>query len=256
MSRLIEIPHSVCKYTCMVNGIKDVYEWKTCQKLPCEFMMILSGFAGFTYLKFKRAKPPYMVFWGPSIKAQYKNLKEIFGIDIKIKNEGGSFARAMKIIKKDIDEGNPVIIGPLDMFHLEYREFFLKLHVTAHFVFIVGYDDFAKKVCLYDCDFEELQSLSYENLQQAWKNDEKGYLKRNSVIEFSIPKAVKSLDELTKRGLLHKVDQMLNPPTRNFGVPSLKKLSKEFPKWEGWMVGRITFSLSKFWLRSQTFHLL
>jgi hypothetical protein len=235
MSKLIEVPHSVCKYTCMVSGINDVYELKTGQKLPCEFMMILSGMAGFAYLKFKRAKPPYMVFWAPSIKVQYKNLKEIFGIDINIRNEGGSFANAMKILRKNVDDGNPIVIGPLDMFHLDYHEFFMKLHATAHFVLVVGYDDSAKRVYLYDCNYEKLQSLSYENLEQAWKTDEKGYLRKNSVIEFLIPRKGQSLDELTKRGLLHKANQMLNPPIRNFGILGIRKLSKEFPDWENWM---------------------
>lgn len=235
MSKLLEVPHSVCRYTCMVNGISDVYEWRTSQKLPCGFMMILSGMAGFVYLKFKRAKPPCMVFWGPSAKVQYKNLREIFGVDIEIRNEGGSFANAMKILKKNIDGGNPVIIGPLDMFHLEYREFFMKLHATAHFVLVVGYDDSTKRIYLYDCDSEELKSLSYENLQQAWANDEKGYLRKNSVITFSIPRTAHNLDTLVRKGLLHRANQMLNPLVRNFGIPGIKKLSKEFPMWEGWM---------------------
>jgi hypothetical protein len=219
----------------MVNGIKDVYEWKTGQKLPCMFMMILSGMAGFTYLKFKRAKPPYMVFWGPAIKVQYENLREIFGIDIRVENEGRSFTRAMKILKKNIDEGNPVVIGPLDMFYLEYREFFMKFHVTAHFVVVVGYDDSAKRVYLYDCDFEELKSVSYENLQQAWNTDEKGYLKKNSVVTFTIPRTVQSIDLLVKKGLLHKANEMLNPPIKNFGIPGIRKLSREFLEWERWM---------------------
>ena len=59
----------------------------------------------------------------------------------------GSFARAMEILKKGTDEGNPAVIGPLDMFNLEYhREFFMKLHATARFVLVVGYDDMAKRV--------------------------------------------------------------------------------------------------------------
>jgi hypothetical protein len=235
MSKLIEIPHSVCKYTCMVNGISDVYELRTGQKLPCEFMMILSGMAGFVYLKFKRAEPPYMVFWGPSIKVQYKNLKEIFGIETNIKNEGRSFARAMKILRKNIDDGNPIVVGPLDMFHLGYHEFFTKVHATAHFVLVVGYNDSAKRVHLYDCNYEEPQSLSYENLEHAWQTDEKGYLRRNSVIEFSIPRVGQSLDELTRKGLLHKANQMLNPPIRNFGILGIRKLSNEFSSWKNWM---------------------
>jgi len=233
--RLLEIPHSVCKYTCMVNGIKDVYEWKTGQKLPCELMMISSGMAGFYYIKNKRLKPPIMVFWGPSLRVQYRNLKEIFGIDVQIRNEGKSFDKAMEILKRNIDEGNPAIIGPLDMFYLEYHDFFMKVHATAHFVLVVGYDDSAKRIYLYDCDYEGLKGLSYENLMQAWKTDEKGYLRRNSVIAFSILREVKSFDELIERALLHKANQMLSPPIRNFGIPGIRKLSEEFLGWESLM---------------------
>jgi hypothetical protein len=231
----IEIPHSVCKYTCMVNVISDVYEWKTGRKLPCQFMMSFSGTAGFTYLKFKRAKPPCMVFWGPSIRVQYKNLKEIFGIEVAIVNEGRSFANAMKLLKRSIDEGNPVVVGPLDMHWLQYTEFFMKLHATAHFILINGYDESAREVYAYDCNFKEQQSISYENLEQAWKTDEKGYLRRNSVITFSIPRTVPSLEVLVKKGLLHRADEMLNPPIRNFGVSGIMKLSEEFRLWETWM---------------------
>jgi hypothetical protein len=219
----------------MVNGIQDVYKHKTGHKLPCMFLMILSGMAGFTYLKFKRAKPPYMVFWGPSIKVQYRNLNEIFGFDIKIRNEGQSFIGAMKILKKSIDEGSPVVIGPLDMFFLEYHEFFMKLHVTAHFVLAVGYDDSANRVHLYDCGFEELKSVSYKNLEQAWGSDEKGYLRRNSVITFKVPRITQSLDMLVRKGLAHKAQEMLNPPTRNFGILGIKKLSREFSEWKNLM---------------------
>jgi hypothetical protein len=235
MSRVLQLPHSACSFTCMVNGIQDVYEHQIGHKLPCMFMMILSGMAGFTYLKFKRARPPYMVYWGPSIKVQYRNLNEIFGIDIKIRNEGRSFTGAMKILKKSIDEGKPAVIGPLDMFFLEYSEFFMKLHVTAHFVLVVGYDDSANRVYMHDCNFNELKSASYNNLEQAWDSDEKGYLRRNSVITFKVPTAAQSLDMLVRKGLSHKAHEMLNPPTRNFGIPGIKKLSREFSEWKNSM---------------------
>ena len=53
MRKTIEFPHTVCRYTCMVNGLRDVYQWKTGQMLPDEFMLITSGFASFVYLKIR-----------------------------------------------------------------------------------------------------------------------------------------------------------------------------------------------------------
>jgi uncharacterized protein YvpB len=72
-------------------------------------------------------------------------------------------------VKKEIDKGNPVIVGPLDMFHLEYRsDLFHKKHTFAHFVLVVGYDDGREDVYIYDCDLHGRQKLSYKNLELAW----------------------------------------------------------------------------------------
>jgi len=230
--KLIELPHAVCPYTCMVNGIRDVYQWRTGQRLPDEFMMITSGMAGFVYLKHKRAKPPFMVFWGQSLKQQYKNLEQIFGLKVHI-NEGRSFAFALKLVKREIDAGNPVVVGPLDLFHLEYRpEFFHKVHAFPHFALAVGYSDLERKIFLHDCDLPGVQELSYENLELAWERDEPGYIRRNAVITFSIPEEPLEFRELVRKGLLLKAEQMLNPPISNFGVPGLRKLAQEFPRWE------------------------
>ena len=231
MKNIINLPHVVCKYTCMVNGIGDVYRFKTGQTFSDEFLMAVSGMASFVYIKNKKAEPPFMVFWGQSIKNQYRNLEQVLGLKIKI-TEGKSFNLAMKLLREGINSRNPVIIGPLDMFYLEYHEFFNKKHAFPHFVLVVGYDDNDRKIFLYDCDSADFRKLSYENLKIAWEKDEPGYIKKNAVITFSLSDIPLSFDESVKAGLILKASQMLNPPIKSLGVPGVRKLAVEFPDWE------------------------
>jgi hypothetical protein len=137
-----------------------------------------------------------MVFWARNLKEHYRGLEHIFGFNITIK-AGRSFPFALNLVKKEIDRGNPVIVGPLDMFHLEYRcDLFRKAHTFAHFVLVIGYDDGKGEVYVYDCDLPGRQTLSYKNLKLAWGKDEPGYLKRNAVITFSLPRKTQILKKL------------------------------------------------------------
>jgi hypothetical protein len=40
-------------------------------------LSVTCGMAGFTYLRFKRAYPPYMVYWGANTKYLMKDLANI-----------------------------------------------------------------------------------------------------------------------------------------------------------------------------------
>ena len=56
--KLIKLPHKVCPMTCMVNGLEDLYEAKTGTRLPDQFLLFMSGMAGFAYLKLSKAPVP------------------------------------------------------------------------------------------------------------------------------------------------------------------------------------------------------
>jgi hypothetical protein len=215
----------------MVNGIGDVYRSKTGQVLSDEFLMIISGMAHFAYIKNRSAEPPFMVFWGQSVKNQYKNLEAVLGLKIKI-TEGKSFNLAMKMLKEEVNNRNPVVIGPLDMFYLEYHASFQRIHESPHFVLVVGYDDALGQIFLYDCDLPDLQKLCYENLRTAWQKNEPGYIKKNTVISFSVPSEPLSFSESVKGGLIFKANSMLSPPIKNIGIPGIRKLVTEFSTWE------------------------
>ncbi len=39
---VLKLPHKVADHACPINGLEDMYEWKTGQRLPGYFLMDLS----------------------------------------------------------------------------------------------------------------------------------------------------------------------------------------------------------------------
>ena len=58
MKRL-ELPHQTADYLCPVNGLCDVYEWKTGKRIPEE--LIFYSKAGFQMISQKKAAVPKMI---------------------------------------------------------------------------------------------------------------------------------------------------------------------------------------------------
>lgn len=81
MKRL-ELPHRMADYLCPVNGLCDVYEWKTGSRIPEE--LIFYAKAGFQIISQKRADAPKMVFLGQGSigKREYEFWKDIIGYEI------------------------------------------------------------------------------------------------------------------------------------------------------------------------------
>jgi len=63
--------------TCYVNGL-DLLAWKGADYTGFLRSMV-GGMAGFAYLRFKRADPPCMVYWGANPKYLMKDLANIIG---------------------------------------------------------------------------------------------------------------------------------------------------------------------------------
>ena len=72
------LPHRICESTCYVNGLEDLLTWKGADY--ADFLLpIVGGMAGFAYLRFKRANPPCMVYWGANPKYLMKDLAQVIG---------------------------------------------------------------------------------------------------------------------------------------------------------------------------------
>lgn len=131
--KIMEIPHGIADYLCPVNGLCDIYEWKTGVRIPEELISYTR--TGFLLLTQKRLDPPKMIFMMSMSKG--KRLFEFWsgrmGYSL-IASEGKTFKNALSDIKALIDKDIPVILFGLDMYYLIYHEkFYNKIHIPGQF---------------------------------------------------------------------------------------------------------------------------
>ena len=105
MKRL-ELPHQLADYLCPVNGLCDIYEWKTGNRIPDD--LIFYSKVGFQLISQKRAIVPKMIFLGQGSigKREYNCWKEFIGYRI-ISNEGKAFKTTLNEVKSLLKIQNP-----------------------------------------------------------------------------------------------------------------------------------------------------
>jgi hypothetical protein len=231
MSKLIRIPHKVHESTCYVNGLFDVLTWKG-SKYDYFLLPIIGGMASFAYLKFKMAKPPCMVYWGNNPKYLLQDLSESIGFT-QIISEGKSFKNEFPKIKIYIDNGEPVMVGALDMYYLHYYpELYKKEHVPIHYLLVIGYDEEKQVVYVHDCSFDGIQQIPFVEFEASLNVNVPGMSRKNTYRIFRLPQKMPSELEVAGKGLAYKAGRMLKPPVSMLGIPAMRKLAKEITTWE------------------------
>ncbi len=231
MKKLHTLPHKVCEATCYVNGLEDLFAWKGAEYTDFLLSMV-GGMAGFGHLRFKRADPPCMVYWGANPKYLMRDLANIIGFEETV-IEGRSFGFTFSRLKDFIDKGQPVVAGALDMYYLHYySDLYKKQHVPIHYVLVVGYDDEEQVVFVHDCSHENVQKLHYDEFEKSLDVKVPGMSKRNTLRAFTLPEKIPSEFEVAKKGFAHKAERFLNPPVRLFGIPAMRRLAHETFEWD------------------------
>ena len=231
MAKLINLPHTVHEGTCYVNGLSDILVGRGAG-YDYYLLPVVGGMAAFAYLKFKMAKPPYMVYWGNSTRYLLKQLEEIIGFTQTI-SEGKSFSNEFPRIKQHLDDDEPVMVGALDMYYLHYYpELYHKEHVPIHYVLVVGYDDEKGVVYVHDCSLTGVQQISYADFEKSLNVSVPGMSKKNTCRIFRLPQKMPTELEIAEKGLAYKVGRMLKPPVSMVGIPAMRKLAKEIVSWE------------------------
>lgn len=230
MKKLHILPHRVCESTCYVNGLEDILTWKGAEY--SDFLLsVIGGMAGFTYLRFKRADPPCMVYWGANPKYLMKDLANIIGFKETV-IEGKTFKNTFPRLKESIDGGQPVMAGALDMYYLHYYPgLYRKQHVPIHHVLVVGYDDDKQVVFVQDCSRKGVQEIPYEEFKESLGVNVPGMSKKNTMRTFTLPQKLPSEFEVAKKGFAYKAERFLNPPVKLFGLPAMHKLADEIFEW-------------------------
>ncbi len=231
MKKLHTLPHRVCESTCYVNGLEDLLAWKGADYADFLLSMV-GGMAGFAYLRFKRADPPCMVYWGANPKYLMKDLANIIGFEETL-IEGRSSKFTFSRLKDFINDGQPVVVGALDMYYLHYYpDLYRKQHVPIHYVLVVGYDDEEQVVSVHDCSHKNVQIIPYEEFEKSLDVKVPGMSKRNTMRAFFLPEKMPSEFEVAKKGFSYKADRFLHPPVRMFGIPAMRKLADEIFEWD------------------------
>lgn len=232
-NKVIELRHKVCDYTCMWNGIEDLYQTRLGEAIPDYFFFCLSGIGKFVYLKFNNGNMRRMASWNDGrTKKMYSSINDIVGFKYKY-IEGRKFDYIMKRAKEQIDNERPVVLGCLDMYYLSYYpKFYYKEHIPIHYILMVGYDDEEQCVYVYDCGIEDVQKIKYETLEKALDIEKTSLSDKNSICLIEFDEEIKSVRGIAIKGFYEKANQMLNPKVGFVGISGMRKLSKEILNWE------------------------
>jgi hypothetical protein len=231
MKRLHALPHKICESTCYVNGLEDILAWKGSEYTDY-LLSVVGGMASFTYLRFERADPPCMVYWGANTKYLMKDLANIIGFKETVV-EGKTFKSMFSILKKAIDNGKPVVAGALDMYHLHYYpELYKKQHIPIHYILAIGYDDEEQVVYAHDCSHRGVQKIPYRDFEESLGVKVPGMSKKNTIRTFVLPEKLPTELEVARKGFSYKAEKFLNPPVKLFGVPAMRRLAEEIFEWD------------------------
>jgi hypothetical protein len=228
--QLLNLPHRVIDYLCPVNGICDIYEWKTGERLPEE--LIFYSRLGFQMISQKKANPPKMIFLSTSSigRRQYEFFNSIIGFHI-YSSEGKAFTTTLSEIKELIDNKIPVILFGLDMFYLPYHDkFYHMLHIPGHIILMVGYDD--KAVYVHDNSKEGIQTVPYEDLMSAWAKNYIGISKKNAYFGIDLTNNQLNVKEILKTAYQSMADDFINSPLSFSGMRGIDRFLKELSSWK------------------------
>ena len=230
--KIIDLKHHLASGCCMWSGIEDVYVTRINQKVPEAFLFALSSFGETAFIKTGDKKRPYMFSAADGrTRKTYDRIKDILGLEYKI-SEGRTVSYALSSIKKEIDNGNPVILGPLDMYYLPYLKMYHKYHVPIHYVVMAGYNSDRSSVYIYDCDRIELQELPESDLIQAWQVERSAVGDKNGFIRFKLSDSLLDPYELARLCLQNKADRQLCTKPDFVGVNAYAKMARIIPEWK------------------------
>ena len=238
MDQLLTPPHRVAHGMCIVNGIRDLIDWRSGRDWSNEFVFGLGQGSGFAYIRAKIAKPPRQVYWGMATSRQHGYLAQLLGADYTV-IENRTFKFAWNKVREAVNAGTLPVLGPLDMFHLPYYgNIYHKQHIPIHYVLLVGYND--QNAYIHDTDKGSVQAIPLDELELSWNVNVPALGKKNRLMTFDIPKTLAPNDVLIRKSITDKCQTMLHPPVNMLGIPGMKKLAHEIIHWPDELGGQTT----------------
>ncbi|WP_338729995.1 BtrH N-terminal domain-containing protein [Haladaptatus sp. DJG-WS-42] len=217
-------PGRHCGSTSLRN-LATYYNWGFSE---AESFGLASGL-GFTYLH--TSDSPYRIFLGRPLwmeSAFFSNL------DIPhVEREGQEKADAWGAVETAIDADKPVMAF-VDLFYLDY--YGTDTHFAPHIVLLVGYDE--ETVQISDSEFDELQTVSREDFEQAWTSQAMVPLSRRYIV-VTDPEPQATLEQAARQAIQTAVAYMQDPDTSPWplgavdathGLAGLHEFAAELPE--------------------------
>lgn len=233
MSRIeIEVKHHLCPGCCMWSGIEDVYCTRTGYEVPEGFFFMMASFAEAAYMKRPGSENARMFSIGDGRPSHtYENMKETLGLEYRLCG-GQTYDKTLAKVMKEVNNGKPVVLGPLDMYHLPYLKMYHKFHVPIHYVLMVGYDSEKECALIYDCDRENLIELSFSSLKAAWDVEKSSVGDCNGYVSFALAEEQKRPEQILECSMKRKAKSQLTEKPYMIGVTAFTKAADDFPKWK------------------------
>lgn len=225
----LKLPHQTADYLCPINGLCDIYEWKTGSRIPEELLFFSRP--GFQLISQKRAISPKMIFFGQGSigKDQFNYWRDLVGYNV-ITGEGKSFTTTIAEVKALLEKNIPVVLFGLDMYHLpHHKNFYHTRHIPGHVVLMVGFDE--KNVYVHDNSKQGVQCLPLDDLQLAWANNYNGISKKNTYFGIDMQHPNRDIPFIVQQGLARNARLYLNSPVSFIGKRGVDRLIKEIPSW-------------------------
>lgn len=226
--KIIELAHDLRDYECMWSGIEFIYGAKKGEIVPKFGFFAMSGVGNFIYLKGENFR---QAAWSNSmVNKMYDFMAPIVGFNYEYV-EGLAFSEMMEIAKAEIDEGRPVILGPVDMYYLKYfAKIYKHMHIPMHYIMMTGYDE--ENIYIIDGGTTEVQMLTYAEIEEALVSESTELGAGNGMYKVRFNESLPSVFEIAKEAFYQKAKQMLEPNNDIEGIPAMRRLAAEFEKWK------------------------
>ena len=208
-----------------------------------DFLFGLSGGLCFVYMKLRKYGMPAFTT-GADIRNFLDNVCSALNIEYETKTTT-SIRRAWDNVKHLIDQDIPVPLQA-DMYCLPYlmkerkrrlktikvprRVPAVKPHFGGHAIVMVGYDDENVEAYIYDAWLQEIQTISYEDLQRARSSKFKPFPPNNRLWKFTFPETLPPIEETVRKSFKKTISNFYDGPGFT-GIGGERKLAKEIVKW-------------------------
>jgi len=143
------------------------------------------------------------------------NFLRSFGVDVTDWKYEDDNERASDDLREFIDMDVPVLIQA-DICYLEY--FDSKTHFPGHIIAVCGYDDSESVFYVADNSFEDLQTVSFENMAKARSSKARPYPLSNNCVEVKFLEDGFDAEEMILSAVRKNAQMMLEGRTTLVGT--------------------------------------